>query len=70
MGRLTKICEDHITLLDEYVSLCWDEWETLEKSSSSSERWSSESVENKLMVKLPTYAGLLLSRKNILLQLE
>lgn len=63
MARPSKICEDHIKYLDAYVDECWDEWEQLEKSSSSSEKWSSESYENKLLVNLPTYAWYLVYLK-------
>ena len=57
--RPTKMCERYIEMIWEYLKTVSEEWEVLEKSSSSSSQGSSESVENKLKVNLPTFAWLL-----------
>jgi len=58
--RPTKMCEEYITMTKEYLETTIDEWEVLKKSSSLSSTWSSESVENKLKVTLPTFAWLVM----------
>ncbi len=60
MARPTKITEDHVKYLDEYIEICWDEWEQILKSQHSSEKWSWESWDYRLSVNLPTYSWLLL----------
>jgi len=56
LWRPSNIRQQHIDIMQEYMKLCWDEWEVLKKSYSEGSKWSSESFDNRLRVKLPSYA--------------
>jgi len=57
--RPTKICEEYITMIDEYLLDCKDEWVKFKKWYTDWLKSSWESFEYKLDVNLPTYVWLL-----------
>ena len=59
MARPSKIREKHIEILNDYIQECSDEDVQLEKSSSTTQHWGSESWENRVIANVPTYAELL-----------